>query len=237
MLPQPSDCERTRPNTSPNSPVDTSTSPGRSKCLTGPRLSTSRAPASGMSASPMGTLTQKIRCHEAACVRNPPTSGPAATPMPLIADHTPSASPRRSGGNASASSVRVSGVTSAAPTPWSGTGADQEVDRGGKSRGGGTDGEHGDADHEHPLASQAVAERRAGQQQHRVGEDVCVHRPLERLDRGSQVAVDARQGDVHDEVVEHGHEQPERDDHEGPDPAALGDRCLHGAPFSLLSEC
>ena len=47
----------------------------------------------------------------------PPTSGPSATAIPLIPDQTPSAIPRRSGGNASAISVRVSGVTTAAPTP------------------------------------------------------------------------------------------------------------------------
>ena len=38
--------------------------------------------------------------------------------MPLIADQTPSATPRCAGGNASASSVSVSGVAIAAPTPW-----------------------------------------------------------------------------------------------------------------------
>ena len=48
----------------------------------------------------------------------PPTSGPSATAIPLIPDQTPSARPRRSGGKASASSVSVSGVTIAAPTPW-----------------------------------------------------------------------------------------------------------------------
>ena len=49
----------------------------------------------------------------------PPTSGPSATAMPLIPDQTPIAIPRRSGGNASASRVSVSGVTIAAPMPCS----------------------------------------------------------------------------------------------------------------------
>ena len=47
----------------------------------------------------------------------PPTSGPSATAMPLIPDQTPIAIPRRSGGKASASRVRVSGVAIAAPMP------------------------------------------------------------------------------------------------------------------------
>ena len=46
---------------------------------------------------------------------------------------------------------------------------------------------------EHALAPEAVAERGAGQQQDRVGEHVGADGPLERLDRSSQVAVDARQ--------------------------------------------
>ena len=62
-------------------------------------------------------MIQKIQCHELIWITPPPTSGPSATAMPLIPDQTPSAMPRRSGGKASASSVRVSGVTIAAPIP------------------------------------------------------------------------------------------------------------------------
>ena len=66
----------------------------------------------------MGTLIQKIQCQEMPCTTAPPTSGPIATAAPEMPDQTPSAIPRRSAGNASASSVSVSGVTSAAPAPW-----------------------------------------------------------------------------------------------------------------------
>jgi hypothetical protein len=86
--------------------------------LAGPWLSVSRRAASGTSAAPIGTLIQKIQCHEAICTMAPPTSGPSATAIPLTPDHTPMASPRRSGGKASASRVSVSGVAIAAPTPW-----------------------------------------------------------------------------------------------------------------------
>jgi hypothetical protein len=67
--------------------------------------------------APIGTLIQKIQCQEAIWMTAPPTSGPSATAMPLIPDQTPSATPRRSGGKASASRVSVSGVTIAAPMP------------------------------------------------------------------------------------------------------------------------
>jgi hypothetical protein len=43
-------------------------------------------------------LSQKIQCHEAAWTIAPPTSGPSATAIPLMPDHTPMAKPRRSGG-------------------------------------------------------------------------------------------------------------------------------------------
>jgi hypothetical protein len=83
----------------------------------GPRLSRRRAAASGITASPMGTFSQKIHCQAIPCTTAPPTSGPMATPKPLTADQNPRASPRRSRGTASDSSVSVSGSTIAAPMP------------------------------------------------------------------------------------------------------------------------
>ena len=69
---------------------------------------------------------------------------------------------------------------------------------------------------EHPLAPEAVSERRAGQQQHRVGEHVGVDGPLQRLNRRAEVAMDRGQRDADDEVVEHHHEQRHRDDAQRP---------------------
>ena len=83
----------------------------------GPWLSASIRADSGSRQIPIGTLIQKIQCQDSVCTTAPPTSGPSATAIPLTPDHTPIAMPRRSSGNASASSVRVSGVTSAAPAP------------------------------------------------------------------------------------------------------------------------
>ena len=96
----------------------------------GPWLSVSRRPASGTSTRPIGTLIQKIQCHEAAWTTAPPTSGPSATAIPLIPDQTPSATPRRAGGNASASSVSVSGVDDRGADSLDRAGGDQQPGRG-----------------------------------------------------------------------------------------------------------
>ena len=136
--------------------------------------------------------------------------------MPLIPDQTPSAIPRCSAGNASASSVRVSGVAIAAPMPWMARAAISVPAVGASAAAAEDRVNRRDPDHEHALAAEAVAERGAGQQQHGVGEDVRVDGPFQRLDRGAEVAVDAGQGDVHDEVVEDDHEQRHGDDRQGP---------------------
>ena len=47
----------------------------------------------------------------------PPTTGPAATPRPVIPPQIPMAAPRFSAGNASLIRVRVSGTSRAAPAP------------------------------------------------------------------------------------------------------------------------
>jgi hypothetical protein len=86
--------------------------------LAGPKLSASPRRATGSSAIPTGTLTQKIHCHELLSMIAPPTSGPMATARPPMPDQMPSASPRLSAGNAALSSVSVSGATIAPPSPW-----------------------------------------------------------------------------------------------------------------------
>ncbi len=68
--------------------------------------------------TPTGTLIQKIQCQSSDSTIRPPSSGPSATPRPAIDDHRPRAAVRRSGGKAAESSVSVSGMSSAAPSPW-----------------------------------------------------------------------------------------------------------------------
>ncbi len=104
---------------------------------------------------------------------------------------------------------------------------------GGRERGGsGGGGEDGQTGQEHALAPEAVAERGAGEQEHRVGEHVGVHGPLERLDRGAEIAVDGGQRDADHEVVQHDHEQRHRHDPQGPAVPALR-RHSSGAPCSV----
>src|SRR5207253_2707962 len=67
-----------------------------------------------------------------------------------------------------------------------------------------------------PMPAEAVAERRASEQQHCERERVRVHRPLELRDGRVQVAADHRQGGRDDEVVEADHEERERGDRKRP---------------------
>jgi hypothetical protein len=85
----------------------------------GPRLSPSRASATGTSAIPTGTFSQKIHCQEKPSTTAPPTTGPSATPSPETPDQMPRASPRFSAAKASLRSVSDSGAITAPPRPWS----------------------------------------------------------------------------------------------------------------------
>ena len=76
------------------------------------------ASPNGSSTRPMGTLSQKIQCHEMPSTMAPPTRGPRATASPPTAPQAPSATPRRSAGTAALSRVRVRGTTMAPPAPW-----------------------------------------------------------------------------------------------------------------------
>ena len=66
----------------------------------------------------MGTLTQKIQCQSRPWVTAPPTSGPLATARPPIPPQMPITVPRRAGGKADVRMVRLTGMTTAAPIPW-----------------------------------------------------------------------------------------------------------------------
>ena len=66
----------------------------------------------------MGTLIQKIQFQDTPSTMAPPTRGPMAMARPPTAPQAPRATPRRSATTAAERSVRVSGVTMAAPMPW-----------------------------------------------------------------------------------------------------------------------
>jgi hypothetical protein len=76
------------------------------------------------------------------------------------------------------------------------------------------------------LAAEPVAERAHRQQQAGEDEDVAVDDPLQRARRGVEVALDRRQGDVEDRVVDADDEQ--RDAERAEDLPAAGIGCHEG---------
>ncbi|GHG38044.1 hypothetical protein GCM10018980_10410 [Streptomyces capoamus] len=91
-----------------------------------PYDSARRSRASGSAARPSGTFSQKIQCQETCSVRLPPMSGPEATASPLTAPQMPYTVPRLAAGTAAVSRVSVSGIITAAPTPWTARAAIRE---------------------------------------------------------------------------------------------------------------
>ena len=83
-----------------------------------PKLSSIRLRTSGIAARPIGTLIQKIHSQAIPSTIAPPTSGPRATEIPVIALKRPIAAPRFSGGKAALRRARPRVSTSAAPAPW-----------------------------------------------------------------------------------------------------------------------
>ena len=116
-LAQPTWLARVSAQTSATTPAVTSPTPARSRRSGAPWLSgRSRVPSS-TAARPSGTLSQKIQCQSIVCVITPPTIGPSATARPASPPYTPTIIPRFSGGNAVVRIVRLSGSTTAAPSP------------------------------------------------------------------------------------------------------------------------
>ncbi len=214
---QPSALPRTRPQTIPNRPALARPRPGRSNRFEGPRVSSSRRSASGTSTSPIGTFSQKIQCQEMPETTAPPTSGPNATARPLIPPHAPSARPRRSAGTAAERIVSVSGITIAPPRPCTARAALSASIDGASAAAPEASGEDAEAEREDAPPPEAVAEGRAGEQQHGEGERVGVDGPLEPGEAGVQVGADHRQRRRDDEVVERDHEERDRGDRERPD--------------------
>ena len=188
VLPQPSSLPRTRPQTIPKRPALARPRPGRSSCADGPRLSSRRKNASGASTRPIGTFSQKIHCHERPWTTAPPTTGPSATARPPIPPQAPSARPRRSARHRRGEERERERRDDRAAEPLDRPrDVEREDARRERSRGRG-DGEDPDPDHEHPPAAEAVAERRAGEEQHGERQRVGVDGPLELAERRVEVA-------------------------------------------------
>ena len=162
----------------------------------------------------MGTLIQKIQCHEMPSTTAPPTIGPSATPVPLMPDQMPSAAPRRFGREGVGEQGQGQRGDDRAADALQRPGGDERAGGRRQRRGGARGGEERKADEEQPAAAEAVAERGARDEHDRERERVGVDRPLQRLQRGAEVRADRRQRDGDDEVVEHDHEERQRDDRE-----------------------
>ena len=91
--------------------------------------------------------------------------------------------------------------------PLDGARGDQGADVGSERAGRRCRHEQPQANNEQAPAPEAVAERRAGHQQHREAEGVGIHRPLQCLDGGAQVQADCTQGGRDDQGVEPDHER------------------------------
>ena len=106
-------------HTSATRPAPDSAAPVQSsRRATGSRDSgSSRRPAT-IAAATSGTLTMKIEPHQKRSSRNPPTTGPSATPSPAVAAQMPTAIARSlASSKIVISSDSVAGMTNAAPAP------------------------------------------------------------------------------------------------------------------------
>jgi hypothetical protein len=92
--------------------------------------------------------------------------------------------------------------------------------------------EDDEADDEDEPAPEQVGELAAREHERAEGQRVARHDPFELGDLQMERALDRRQRDVHDRVVEHDHEKTERDGGERPPLAVLlgEDTCLHPHP-------
>ena len=152
-----------------------------------PRLSPILRRTNGIASRPIGTFTQKIHCHSIPCTIAPLTIGPSATAIPVTALNMPIAVPRFSGGNAAVSSASASGRMNAAPAPWTARAAISMPTLELSAHAAEAAENSAEPGDEHAPASEAVAERRRGHQQHREAQVVGVDGPLQLADRGVQV--------------------------------------------------
>ena len=134
----------------------------------------------------------------------------------------PIAVPRCRGGNVAVMIDSVAGFINAAPDALHDACADQHAGAVRETAEERRRSEDHEADHEDPPAAEHVGELAAAQEEHAERERVAVHDPLELGDRDAEVLADRRQSHVHDRVVEHDHEEAERDGEQRPPLAKLG---------------
>ena len=163
---------------------------------------------------------KKIHDQLNALVSAPPSSTPAAPPLPEAAPQIPSARLRRGPPRTSSSGSRAPPATSsAAPSPCSERKAISEASDQASPSSSELTVNSDQAGHEEPPAAEQVGQP-AAEQEHAAEEDrVGGDHPLQALLAEVQVVLDRRQRDVHDRDIEHDHELG-GDDHREGEPAA-----------------
>ena len=193
---------------------------GRSSC---PWSWARPAPIGTRATMTTGTLIISTEPHQKCSSSQPPVTGPRATARPAVAAHTAMATARSLATVKTLTRIaRVAGNISAAPTPIAARQRDQGVGRAGRGAEGGERGEQAEADHQHPLAPDAVAEAAGGHQQAGEDEDVGVDDPLQLAGRGAELGGQRRQGDVDDRAVEHDDQDRRAEHGEDQPPSPVG---------------
>ena len=183
--------------------------PAKSKCRwpSSARLSRRSSGLTATSAMPTGTLMKKIHDQASELVRKPPSSTPAAAPLPETAPQTPSAMLRsRPSAKVVVRIESAAGASSAPPRPWSRAEGDQRGLGPGEAGEQRADREEGDAGDEEPAPAEQVGHPAAEQQEAAEHDRVGGDHPLQALLAEVEVGLDRRQRDVHDRDVEHDHE-------------------------------
>ena len=166
-------------------------------------------------------LTKKIQLQPMRSVRIPPTIGPIASESAETPAQMPIAVPRCRAGKVAVMIDSVAGFSSAAPTPCTLRAAISEPALPARPHHSEAAVKIDEPDDEDPAPPEQVGELSAGEEQDAERQRVGVDHPLELRDRDAQIRADRGQRDVHDRVVEHDHEQAERDGDQGPPLAVL----------------
>ena len=106
------------PSTIRQMPAPDNTTPTMSKRSRRPGSAGISHAANARPTTPIGRLIRKIHRQPAVPRSTPPSTGPASIPTPAVAPQTLIAAPWRCGGKVLVIDVRICGVSSAAPMPW-----------------------------------------------------------------------------------------------------------------------
>ena len=227
----------------PSPAVESIAPTGSSREAFGSRDSGTSAGAAARATATIGRLTRNTEPQLKCSISQPPATGPIAMPRPATAAQIPIAFGRSSAGKTFVRIDRVEGMMSAPPIPMRArlaismsalvASADSSEAAPNTAR----------PDHERQPATEAVAEAAHGQQQAREYERVGVDDPLQGARRGVELALDRRQSNVEDRVVQRDDQQGHGQDDERPPPAVV---CLAGCGchwdqllrlYSIRNDC